>query len=58
MASRADCKGMGGCLTLLQRWIYEYFPCLRDQKLGTRGLVCGEPLLRSERWRDLEVGHS
>ncbi|CAI0389843.1 unnamed protein product [Linum tenue] len=54
MASRADCKGMGGCLTLLQSWIYEYFPCLRDQKLGTRGLVCGEPF--AKKWEGVRIG--
>ncbi|CAI0462886.1 unnamed protein product [Linum tenue] len=54
MASRADCKGMGGCLTLLQIWIYEYFPCLRDQKLGTRGLVCGEPF--AKKWEGVRIG--
>ena len=26
MASRAGCKTIAGCLTLLQTWIYEYFP--------------------------------
>ena len=26
MASRAGCKTITGCLTLLQTWIYEYFP--------------------------------
>ncbi|CAI0420235.1 unnamed protein product [Linum tenue] len=54
MASRADCKGMGGYLTLLQSWIYEYFPCLRDQKLGTRGLVCGEPF--AKKWEGVRIG--
>ena len=27
-ASRADCRELAGCLTLLQAWIYEYFPSL------------------------------
>ena len=26
MASRIGCKTIVGCLTLLQTWIYEYFP--------------------------------
>ena len=29
MASRAGCKTIAGCLTLLQTWIYEYFPAFR-----------------------------
>ena len=29
MASRAGCKTIAGCLTLLQTWIYEYFPTFR-----------------------------
>lgn len=28
-ASRYHCKQISGCLTLLQAWIYEYFPCFR-----------------------------
>src|SRR5688572_1203947 len=29
MASRAGCRTIAGCLTLLQTWIYEYFPSFR-----------------------------
>ena len=29
IASRVECKAIGGCLTLLQAWIYEYFPSFR-----------------------------
>ena len=29
IASRADCRAIAGCLTLLQAWIYEYFPAFR-----------------------------
>ena len=29
MASRVDCKTIAGCLTLLETWIYEYFPSFR-----------------------------
>ena len=29
MASRAGCKTIAGCLTLLQTWIYDYFPAFR-----------------------------
>lgn len=32
LASRSGCTGIAGCLTLLQAWIYEYFPCFRPQK--------------------------
>lgn len=31
-ASRADVAGITGCLTLLQTWIYEYFPALRPHR--------------------------
>ncbi|CAN0858998.1 hypothetical protein LINGRAHAP2_LOCUS7540 [Linum grandiflorum] len=29
VASRVESKSIGGCLTLLQSWIYEYFECFR-----------------------------
>ncbi|XP_057517847.1 protein MAIN-LIKE 1-like [Amaranthus tricolor] len=29
MATRTGCKTIAGCLTLLQTWIYEYFPAFR-----------------------------
>lgn len=32
IASRGDCQGIAGCLTLLQAWIYEYFPCFRPHR--------------------------
>ncbi|XP_012836256.1 PREDICTED: serine/threonine-protein phosphatase 7 long form homolog [Erythranthe guttata] len=32
ICSRAMSKGLSGCTTLLQCWIYEYFPCLRPEK--------------------------
>ncbi|XP_050213092.1 protein MAIN-LIKE 1-like [Mercurialis annua] len=32
ISSRGDCSGLTGCLTLLQTWIYEYFPCFRPQR--------------------------
>ncbi|XP_021753789.1 protein MAIN-LIKE 1-like [Chenopodium quinoa] len=31
-ASRKDADSIAGCLTLLQAWIYEYFPCFRPQQ--------------------------
>ncbi|XP_065871499.1 protein MAINTENANCE OF MERISTEMS-like [Euphorbia lathyris] len=34
IASRGDCGQITGCLTLLQAWIYEYFPCFRPQWEG------------------------
>ncbi|XP_021725846.1 protein MAINTENANCE OF MERISTEMS-like [Chenopodium quinoa] len=41
-ASRADCDSISGCLTLLQAWIYEYFPCFRPQQ-GTLTRELGRP---------------
>ncbi|KAL2922208.1 Protein MAINTENANCE OF MERISTEMS [Bienertia sinuspersici] len=32
MVSRYSCLGIAGCLTLLQCWIYEYFPCFRPHR--------------------------
>ena len=32
LASRTHAAGVGGCLTLLQAWIYEYFPCFRPHR--------------------------
>ncbi|XP_050209495.2 protein MAIN-LIKE 1-like [Mercurialis annua] len=32
VASRGDCQGLSGCLTLLQAWIYEYFSCFRPNR--------------------------
>lgn len=32
MASRAETSQIGGCLTLLQAWIYEYFPMFRPHR--------------------------
>ncbi|KAL2928711.1 Protein MAINTENANCE OF MERISTEMS [Bienertia sinuspersici] len=32
MASRYSCLGIAGCLTLLQCWIHEYFPCFRPHR--------------------------
>ena len=29
IAGRASAAGIAGCLTLLQAWIYEYFPCFK-----------------------------
>ncbi|XP_021719333.1 protein MAIN-LIKE 1-like [Chenopodium quinoa] len=31
-ASRKGADSIAGCLTLLQAWIYEYFPCFRPQQ--------------------------
>ncbi|CAI0392375.1 unnamed protein product [Linum tenue] len=33
VATRAGSKGLCGCLTLLQAWIYEYFPLFRPSQL-------------------------
>ncbi|KAL2925342.1 Protein MAINTENANCE OF MERISTEMS [Bienertia sinuspersici] len=32
MASRYSCLGIAVCLTLLQCWIYEYFPCFKPHR--------------------------
>ncbi|CAI0626099.1 unnamed protein product [Linum tenue] len=37
-ASRAQAKGVAGCLTLLQCWIYDHFPTLRPSRLEPRQL--------------------
>ncbi|XP_021735121.1 protein MAIN-LIKE 1-like [Chenopodium quinoa] len=31
-ATRNGCDSIAGCLTLLQSWIYEYFPCFRPHQ--------------------------
>ncbi|XP_065853891.1 protein MAIN-LIKE 1-like [Euphorbia lathyris] len=36
IASRGDCRQITGCLTLLQAWIYEYFPCFRPHREGVK----------------------
>ncbi|OMO67845.1 hypothetical protein CCACVL1_20265 [Corchorus capsularis] len=33
VASRGDCQGIAGCMTLLQAWIYEYIPCFRPPRV-------------------------
>ncbi|KAL2893654.1 Protein MAIN-LIKE 2 [Bienertia sinuspersici] len=32
VASRNGCRALSGCMTLLQAWIYEYFPCFRPHR--------------------------
>ncbi|CAI9093057.1 OLC1v1028463C1 [Oldenlandia corymbosa var. corymbosa] len=46
IASRAGCTTMAGCLTLLQAWIYEYFPCFQPSKRRGRRGVDGWPRAR------------
>ncbi|XP_021758538.1 protein MAINTENANCE OF MERISTEMS-like [Chenopodium quinoa] len=41
-SSRGDCDFISGCLTLLQAWIYEYFPCFLPQQ-GTLTREPGRP---------------
>ncbi|XP_012858101.1 PREDICTED: serine/threonine-protein phosphatase 7 long form homolog [Erythranthe guttata] len=41
MASRAEAKQISGCLTLLECWIYEYFPSFRPPTVKAH--VIGEP---------------
>ncbi|CAI9106265.1 OLC1v1005386C1 [Oldenlandia corymbosa var. corymbosa] len=46
IASRAGCTTMAGCMTLLQAWIYEYFPCFQPSKRRGRRGVVGWPRAR------------
>ncbi|CAI0456171.1 unnamed protein product [Linum tenue] len=57
VASRAMSYAVGGCLTLLQAWIYEYFPSLRPTGYEPPTLKDGEAL--AFRWKGarLEGGH-
>ena len=52
MASRAGCKTIAGCLTLLQTWIYEYFPAFRPHP--RRDDVPN--MTRAEMWTPKKVG--
>ncbi|XP_050229219.1 protein MAINTENANCE OF MERISTEMS-like [Mercurialis annua] len=47
ISSRGDCSGLTGCLTLLQTWIYEYFPCFRPQR---ERLLIESHLPRASSW--------
>ncbi|WCJ22085.1 hydrolase protein serine/threonine phosphatase [Euphorbia peplus] len=47
MGSRSKCSQMSGCMTLLQAWIYEYFPCFRPQAVGSSSDL---EMPRSNRW--------
>ncbi|XP_065849566.1 protein MAIN-LIKE 1-like [Euphorbia lathyris] len=47
IASRGDCGQITGCLTLLQAWIYEYFPCFRPQR---EGVPVGPDVPRARMW--------
>ncbi|CAI0424861.1 unnamed protein product [Linum tenue] len=47
-SSRAGSTGFYGCLTLLQAWIYEYFPSLRIHRAAPQTVTQGDPLAR--RW--------
>ncbi|CAN0915333.1 hypothetical protein LINGRAHAP2_LOCUS29073 [Linum grandiflorum] len=49
-ASRANSKKFSGCMTLLQSWIYEYFPSLRGADSPASRDV-GAPL--AGRWDDV-----
>ncbi|XP_050236021.1 protein MAIN-LIKE 1-like isoform X2 [Mercurialis annua] len=47
VASRGDCHGLSGCMTLLQTWIYEYFPCFRPQR---ERMIIGVEIPRACSW--------
>ncbi|CAL1400511.1 unnamed protein product [Linum trigynum] len=49
IASRVEAKGVAGCLTLLQCWIYDHFPTLRPSRLERRELEQGQA--GAFRWR-------
>ncbi|CAI0446193.1 unnamed protein product [Linum tenue] len=51
IASRAESKGVAGCLTLLQCWIYDHFPTLRPRRLEPRELEQGQA--GAFRWRGI-----
>ncbi|XP_021854018.2 protein MAINTENANCE OF MERISTEMS-like [Spinacia oleracea] len=46
VASRSESRGIGGCLTLLQAWIYEHFPCFRPRSVR-KDVGPDEPLASS-----------
>ena len=60
LASRIGCKTISGCLTLLQTWIYEYFPAFRphprpaDMAKKTRAEIWSpkKPIRELSRLRD------
>ena len=52
-ASRADAKAMLGCVTLLQSWIYEYFPSVRPPRTLRQQHRVGEALAGS--WDSAET---
>lgn len=53
IASRGDCSGIAGCLTLLQAWIYEYFPCFRPQR---ERLPVRPGMARARTWHIVPMG--
>ena len=52
-ASRADARAMSGCVTLLQSWIYEYFPSVRPPRTLRQERRAGEAL--AGRWDSAET---
>ncbi|KAL2925779.1 Protein MAINTENANCE OF MERISTEMS [Bienertia sinuspersici] len=53
MTSRYSCLGNVGCLTLLQCWIYEYFPCFRPHmERHVIGPGCPQSMLWNVRCED------
>ena len=52
-ASRAAAKAMSGCVTLLQSWIYEYFPGVRPPRTVRQERRAGEAL--AGRWDSAET---
>ncbi|XP_065864128.1 protein MAINTENANCE OF MERISTEMS-like isoform X2 [Euphorbia lathyris] len=52
IASRGDCGQITGCLTLLQAWIYEYFPCFRPHR---EGVTVDPDLPRASMWPSIAL---
>ncbi|XP_056694868.1 protein MAIN-LIKE 1-like [Spinacia oleracea] len=55
VASRGGAQGIAGCLTLLQAWIYEYFPTFRPH---TSRLTCEPGRARAVMWSIRNEGKS
>ncbi|XP_065851053.1 protein MAINTENANCE OF MERISTEMS-like [Euphorbia lathyris] len=55
IASRGDCGQMTGCLTLLQSWIYEYFPCFRPHR---EAVTVDPDLPRASMWPSISLEKS
>ncbi|XP_065851219.1 protein MAINTENANCE OF MERISTEMS-like [Euphorbia lathyris] len=55
IATRGDCGQMTGCMTLLQSWIYEYFPCFRPHR---EAVTVDPDLPRASLWPSISMEKS